>query len=135
MKRKLGRATKPESNLDQMIADLVEMYGISLLLAEMTIHETGAVGSALGRLFEKLKIDWDDLADMAHFADPPLPEGYWAHDLVAAYGMPAIIKALESHMTGRGWPRGWRQAFRELSRAAGNQHRDSNRHQMGASRQ
>jgi hypothetical protein len=53
-KRKLGRATKPKSNLDQMIADLVETYGVSLLLAEMTIYETGAVGFALSDLFEKL---------------------------------------------------------------------------------
>jgi hypothetical protein len=102
VKRKLARATKPKSNLDQMIADLVETYGVSLLLAEMTIYETGAVGFALSDLFEKLKLDWDDLADWAHIVDPPLPEGYWAHDLVAAYGIPAIIKALGSHMTGRG---------------------------------
>jgi hypothetical protein len=131
MKRKLGRATRPKSNLDQMIADLVEVYGVSLLLAEMTVYETEPVRSVIGRLLEKLKIDWGDLADMAHFADPPLPEGYWAHDLVAAYGVPAIIKALGSHTTGRGW----RQALRELSRAAGNRHRGSNRHQMRASRQ
>jgi hypothetical protein len=64
MKRKLGSASKPKSNLDQMIAVLVEKYGVSLLLWVMFIHEPpGAVHSAIGRLFEKLKINWDDLSD------------------------------------------------------------------------
>src|SRR5262249_5471783 len=50
-----------------------------------------------------------------HFVEPPLPEDYWARDLVAVHGMPAVLKALARHAKGRGW----REAFRELSPARG----------------
>jgi hypothetical protein len=74
----------------------------------MAIYESGS-------LLEKLGIDWSDLTDSAHFAEPPLPEDYWARDLVAAHGMPAVLKALARHAKERSW----RELFCELSRSSG----------------
>src|SRR5262245_17020093 len=63
-------------------------------------------------------INWNDFGARAHFADPPLPEDYWARDLVAAHGMPAVLKALARYAKGRGW----REAFCELTPARGQPH-------------
>src|SRR5262245_50354166 len=115
-----GSAKKSKSDLDETISRLVETYDLSLLLAEVAIHEKSrGLRAAIDRVFEKLDIDGSDLADMAHFAEPPLPEDYWARDLVAMHGMPAVLEALARHAKGRGW----REAFRELTPARGQSQR------------
>ena len=96
-----GEGTRPGRWIQQSIAELSAL--------------SGSLWAAIDRVFEKLDIDWSDLGDRAHFAEPPLPEDCWARDLVAVHGMPAVLKALARHAKGRGW----REAFRELSRARG----------------
>src|SRR5262249_38485015 len=116
MKRQGRHAKKSKSDLDETIPRLVETYGLSRLLAEVAIHEKSrSLRAAINRVFEKLDIAWSDFADSAYFAYPPLPEDYWARDLVAVHSMPAVLKALARHAKGRGW----REAFRELSRDCG----------------
>jgi hypothetical protein len=116
MKRKGSTQKKSKSDLDETISRLVETYGLSLLLADVATHEKNrSLGAAIDHIFEKLGIDWNDLGDRAYFAEPPLPEDYWARDIVATHGMPAVLKALARHAKGRYW----REAFRELSRARG----------------
>src|SRR5262249_13254827 len=103
-------------DLDETIPRLVETYGLSQLLAEVAIHEKSrSLRAAINRVFEKLDIDWSDLADSAYFADPPLPEDYWARDLVAVHSMPAVLKPLARHARGRAWG----EEFRNLSRDCG----------------
>lgn len=103
MRRQRRNTIKSKNNLEKTIAEFVETYSLCLLLAEMAIHETRSGQTALKRVFGKLKFDWTDLADRAHFAEPPLPDGYWAHDLIARYGKPAVIKALADHAKAQGW--------------------------------
>jgi hypothetical protein len=113
MKRQGRHAKKSNSDLDETISRFVEAYGLLQLLEEMAMYESGSLPAAIGRLFKKLDVDRDYLTDAAYFADPPLPEDYWARDLVAVHGMPAVLKSLARHAKGRGW----RETFRELSRA------------------